>query len=338
MARDYEIFELGEISLQSGEVLPDAELVYKTYGQLNPARDNVIVLPTFYTGTHARNEGFFGAGRAIYPAKHFIISINLFGNGISSSPSNTPAPFDGPRFPKITLYDNVACQQRLLNDVFGIERVALVMGWSMAGIQSYQWAAQFPDRVAAILPFCASAKTSVHNYVFLDGVKAALTADSAWMSGEYKTPPTVGLKAFGRVYAGWVFSQTFYREGYYRRLGFQTVEELLVAWEQDHVTNWDANDLLAKIWTWQHADISANTHYDADFVRALKAIRARAIVVPCSTDLYFPAEDNAIEVSHMSNAQLRVFDSPWGHCVANPGNEPAFERFLDDCIRELLAK
>ena len=139
MARDYEIFELGEISLQSGEVLPDAKLVYKTYGQLNPARDNVIVLPTFYTGTHARNEGFFGAGRAIDPAKHFIISINLFGNGISSSPSNTPAPFDGPRFPKITLYDNVACQQRLLNDVFGIEQVALVMGWSMAGIQSYQW-------------------------------------------------------------------------------------------------------------------------------------------------------------------------------------------------------
>ena len=338
MTRDYDIFELGEISLQSGEVLPDAKLVYKTYGQLNPARDNVIVLPTFYTGTHARNEGFFGAGRAIHPAKHFIVSINLFGNGISSSPSNTPAPFDGPRFPKITLYDNVACQQRLLNDVFGIERIALVMGWSMAGIQSYQWAAQFPDRVAAILPFCASAKTSVHNYVFLDGVKAALTADSAWMSGEYKTPPTVGLKAFGRVYAGWVFSQTFYREGYYRRLGFQTVEELLLAWEQDHVMNWDANDLLAKIWTWQHADISANTHYDGDFVRALKAIRARAIVVPCSTDLYFPAEDNAIEVSHMSNAQLRVFDSPWGHCVANPGNEPAFERFLDDCIRELLAK
>lgn len=338
MARDYETFELGEISLQSGELLTNAKLVYKTYGKLHPSRDNVVVLPTFYTGTHTRNEGFFGTDRAIDPAKHFVVSIDLFGNGLSSSPSNTPAPFNGPRFPNITLHDNVACQQRLLYDVFGIERVALIMGWSMAGIQSYQWAAQFPDRVAAILPFCASAKTSVHNYVFLDGVKAALTADSAWMNGEYKTPPVVGLKAFGRVYAGWAFSQAFYREGYYRRLGFQTVEELLLAWEQDHVKNWDANDLLAKIWTWQHGDISANTLYGGDFVRALKAIQARTIVVPCSTDLYFPPEDNAIEVSHMSNAEMRIFDSPWGHCVANPGNEPAFAQFLDDCIRELLTK
>lgn len=327
--------DLGDVALQSGAALPRARLAYKTYGRLNQTRDNVILLPTFYTGTHARNEGFFGAGRAIDPAKHFIVSVNLFGNGVSSSPSNTRAPFDGPRFPNTTLYDNVACQYRLLTEVFDVEDVALVAGWSMAGCQAYQWAAQYPEMVDAILPFCASAKTSVHNQVFLEGVKAALRADAVFNDGNYTSTPVVGLKAFARVYAGWAYSQAFYREGLYRQLDFDTAEDLLRGWEQDHL-DWDANDLLANLWTWQHGDISANDRYAGDVGRALNAIRARAIVVPCSTDLYFPPEDNVSEVAQMPNAQLRVFDSPWGHCVANPGSVPEFERFLDACISELL--
>ncbi|MEE8123768.1 MAG: alpha/beta fold hydrolase [Alphaproteobacteria bacterium] len=332
---DYEVFDAGDLALQSGGRLPDAKLAYKTYGMLSPAKDNVVLLPTFYTGTHERNEGFFGRGRALDPARHFIVSVNLFGNGISSSPSNTPAPCDGPRFPNVTLFDNVACQRRLLEEVFGVERVRLVAGWSMAGCQSYQWAAQYPDRVDAILPFCTSARTSPHNFVFLEGVKAALQADGAWNGGDYDAPPVRGLKAFGRVYAGWAYSQAFYREGLYRKLGFEAFEDLLRAWEADHL-NWDANDLLAKLWTWQHADISANDLYHGDFNKALGAIRARAIVIPCTQDLYFPPEDNAFEVSRMPNAELRPFDSPWGHCAASPGNDPSFERFLDESLAELF--
>ncbi len=332
---DYEVFDAGDLALQSGGRLPDAKLAYKTYGMLSPAKDNVVLLPTFYTGTHERNEGFFGRGRALDPARHFIVSVNLFGNGISSSPSNTPAPCDGPRFPNVTLFDNVACQRRLLEKVFGVERVRLVAGWSMAGCQSYQWAAQYPDRVDAILPFCTSARTSPHNFVFLEGVKAALQADGAWNGGDYDAPPVRGLKAFGRVYAGWAYSQTFYREGLYRKLGFEAFEDLLRAWEADHL-NWDANDLLAKLWTWQYADISANDLYHGDFNKALGAIRARAIVIPCTQDLYFPPEDNAFEVSRMPNAELRPFDSPWGHCAASPGNDPSFERFLDESLAELF--
>ncbi len=332
---DYEVFDAGDLALQSGGRLPDAKLAYKTYGMLSPAKDNVVLLPTFYTGTHERNEGFFGRGRALDPARHFIVSVNLFGNGISSSPSNPPAPCDGPRFPNVTLFDNVACQRRLLEQVFGVERVRLVAGWSMAGCQSYQWATQYPDRVGAILPFCTSARTSPHNFVFLEGVKAALQADGAWNGGDYDAPPVRGLKAFGRVYAGWAYSQTFYREGLYRKLGFEAFEDLLRAWEADHL-NWDANDLLAKLWTWQHADISANDLYHGDFNKALGAIHARAIVIPCTQDLYFPPEDNAFEVSRMPNAELRPFDSPWGHCAASPGNDPSFERFLDESLAELF--
>ena len=94
---DHAVFELGEVALKSGATLPDARpRLPGTYGSLNAARDNVIVLPTFYTGTHVRNEGYLRAVPALDPSRHFIVSVNLFGNGLTSSPSNTAPPFDGP--------------------------------------------------------------------------------------------------------------------------------------------------------------------------------------------------------------------------------------------------
>ena len=329
-------YELGDIELLSGETLLSAKLAYKTYGALNSDKNNVILLPTFYTGTHKRNEGFFGANRAINPEKHFIISINLFGNGLSTSPSNADKKQRGSKFPTITLWDNIQCQHQLLTKNFDIEKIALVTGWSMAGCQSYQWAAQYPDMVEAILPFCASAKTSGHNFVFLEGVKAALCADPIWNNGDYSSPPIKGLKAFGRVYAGWAFSQSFFREKKYKELGFKNVEELLIDWENDHVNNWDANNLLTKLLTWQQNDISTGPIYNNNFTEALNRIKARAILMPCSHDLYFPPEDNEFEVKHMQNAELRKFDSIWGHCVANPGNDKNFEVALDNAINDLL--
>lgn len=332
---DCNYFNLGDFELQSGIVFSNAKLAYKTYGKLNSAKDNVVLLPTFYTGSHMRNEGFFGNGRAIDPARHFIVSVNLFGNGISSSPSNTPPPYNGADFPAITLYDNIRAQHQLLTNEFGIDHIALVTGWSMAGCQSYQWAAQYPDMVHAILPFCASAKTAEHNWVFLEGVKAALQADAAFNNGNYTSQPEKGLKAFGRIYAGWAFSQTFYREKMYRHKGFETAEALLQDWEQDHL-HWDANDLLCKLSSWQHGDISQQPPYNGDFEKALASIKARTIVIVCDDDMYFRPEDNAIEIEHIEHGELRIYKSPWGHCVASPGNDPEFERYLDDTIKELI--
>jgi homoserine O-acetyltransferase len=157
-------YEIPDFELQSGLVLPCAQLVYKTYGELNAAKDNVVLLPTFYTGSHQRNEGFFGANRAINPASHFIVSVNLFGNGISSSPSNTPSPFNASNFPAITLFDNVRAQHKLLTEVLGVTEIALVAGWSMAGCQAFQWAAQYPDRVK---PSCLFALRQRHLSIIL---------------------------------------------------------------------------------------------------------------------------------------------------------------------------
>jgi homoserine O-acetyltransferase/O-succinyltransferase len=331
----FDIYELGDVPLQSGAVLHNAKLAYATYGTLNAAGDNAVVLPTFYTGTHIRNEPLFGTGRAIDPARHFVVSINLIGNGYSSSPSNAPPPQDGPRFPHVTLFDNVACQYRLLTERLGVKRIALVLGWSMAAMQAYQWAAQYPDVVEAILPYCGAARCSPLNYAFLDGPKAALEADCAWNGGDYTAAPEKGLRAFGRVYVAWAYSHDFFAKQLYRQLGFATLEDFVRDWEVDHL-NWDANDLLAKIWTWQHGDISDNAIYGGDLTRALQSITARAILMPCSTDMYFVPADNAAEVSIMRRAELRVFDSPWGHCVASPGRLPEFERALDEAAAELL--
>ena len=156
----------------------------------------------------------------------------MFGNGLSSSPSNTRAPFDRARYPHFTLADNVRVQRRLLQEVFGVERVRLVYGFSMGAQQAFHWGALFPERVARIAAVCGSAKTSPHNFVFLEGVKAALTADPAWQDGWFATQPTRGFQAMGRVYAGWGLSQAFYREEVWRKLGYSSLEDFLIGnWE-----------------------------------------------------------------------------------------------------------
>ncbi|MGH6748362.1 MAG: alpha/beta fold hydrolase [Methyloceanibacter sp.] len=334
LTQGHRTFELGDVRLQSGAVLKDAQLAYTTYGALNPSGDNVVLLPTFYTGTHLRNEPLFGSGRAIDPGHHFVVSINLFGNGFSSSPSNAAAPQDGPRFPQVTLFDNVACQYRLLTKL-GIRRIALILGWSMAAMQAYQWAAQYPGMVEAILPYCGAARCSPLNYAFLDGPKAALQADAGWSDGDYAAPPEKGLRAFARVYVAWAYSHRFFNQALYRELGFSTLEDLVRDWEEDHL-RWDANDLLAKIWTWQHADISQNQVYGGDLKLALQSIRARVILMPCSEDRYFVSEENRAEAALMQRAELRIFDSPWGHCVGSPGKVREFQRTLDEAAAELL--
>lgn len=125
---DYEIFDLGDVSLQRGATLRDAKLAYKTYGTLNADKSNVIVYPTWYSGQHYDNEWLIGGGMALDPQKYFIIIPNMLGNGLSTSPSNIPQPYNKSRFPHITFYDNVRVQHKLVTEKFGIETIALVVG------------------------------------------------------------------------------------------------------------------------------------------------------------------------------------------------------------------
>lgn len=333
MPQRLELFQLGDLTLQSGHTLPHAQVAYVTCGALNAAGDNAILFPTYYTGTHRENLALVGPGRALDPAHYFIVIVNLLGNGESSSPSNHPTQ-GGAQFPHVSLLDNVSAQWRLLEHL-RIERLALALGWSMGAQQAYHHAALFPERVQRLLAVCGSARTAPHNWVFLEGVKAALEADAAFEGGNYREPPLKGLAAFGRVYAGWAYSQTFFRERLYEQLGYASPQALLSAWAREHQA-YDANDLLCALSSWQRADISDNALYGGDLPKALAAIEARTIVMPCSTDLYFPPEDSRIEVQLLRHAELRILESKFGHVAGGPGRIPRDTAFVEAAITDLL--
>ncbi|MFL6811619.1 MAG: alpha/beta fold hydrolase, partial [Bradyrhizobium canariense] len=158
---DYEIFEAGDVSLRSGAVVPSLKLAYKTYGTLSPDKDNVILYPTSFSAQHTDTEWLIGPDGVLDPTRYFIVIPNLFGNGLSSSPSNTAAPF-----PIVSYHDAVAVQHRLLADRFGVSKLALVYGWSMGGMQAYHWAALHPDMVERAAVVCGSARCAPYNYVF----------------------------------------------------------------------------------------------------------------------------------------------------------------------------
>lgn len=331
---DCEIFTLPGYHTLSGYTL-DVNIAYKTYGTLSSKRDNVIVIPTFYGGRHPETEYMFAPGRAIDPARHFIVIPNMLGNGNSTSPSNTPPPYGRGGFPLMTLYDNVICQQRLLTEQLGVERVRLVTGFSMGGQQTFQWGALFPDMVDAIAPICGSARTAPHNYVFVDSAVNTLMLDPHYNGGWYESPPLRGLLAFGHVYSAWLFSQDFFRERLYEQLGLASRDDVVRFTQQYFLAN-DANDLIAMARTWLAGDISNNPVHEGNFEAALGAISCRAIVMPGDTDLYFRVPDNDYEVSHMPNAELRPIPSKWGH-GAGFGIDAADNAFIDAALSELLA-
>ncbi|MBL4833073.1 MAG: alpha/beta fold hydrolase [Pseudomonas sp.] len=332
-----ERFRIGDLTLQSGEVLHDTELAYLQFGELNEAADNLVLLPTYYGGTHSGNTPLIGAHGPLDPARYCIVIPDLIGNGCSTSPTLAHPSQAGGNFPRVTLLDNVIAQQRLVAEHFGNAKLALVIGWSMGGMQALQWGCSFPDQVQRIMSICATARCWPHNQVFLEGVKAALTCDPVWQGGFYSHPPEAGLRAFARVYAGWAYSQAFFRDALYRQMGHDSIGALLAYWEADHLSQ-DANNLLAVLDTWQNGDISANSQYNGDLTKALGAISARTLVMPCSTDLYFTEHDAAWEASQMSNAECRPLVSDWGHCAGAPGrNPPDTQRILDACA-ELLAQ
>ena len=334
---DHAIFDAGDVVLQSGRTFPAMKIAYKTWGRLDADRSNVIVYPTSFSAQHHDTQWLIRPGGALDPERYFIVIPNLFGNGLSSSPSNTLWPLTGDRYPNVTYLDAVRVQQRLLAEVFGVERVRMVYGWSMGAMQAYHWASAFPDRVERIAVVCGSARCAPHNAVFIEGVRAALTADPAYLDGAFTARPVRGYRAMGRLYAGWAMSQEFYREELWRTIGFSSLEDYLVRNWEANFSRRDAADLLAQLWTWQHGDISANDRFQGDLPAALQAIEAKVLLMPGDHDLYFRVEDNRRELEHLRHGSLRPIPSVWGHRAGNPAQCPQDAAFIEAAVRELLA-
>lgn len=326
-------FALGDLPLQSGGVLEGAQLRWKTHGTLAPGRDNVVLYPTSYAAQHPDLEWLIGPDGVLDPERWFIVIPDMFGNGLSSSPSNTP---DWPGL--VTAWDNVHAQRRLLAETWGIARLHAVYGWSMGAQQAYHWAALFPEQVARAVIICGSARTATHNRVFLKGLMAVLEAAPAYRgAGRFSAEPAASLRAFGRIYAGWALSQDFYRADLHRTaLGAPDLDTFLRTDWEERFARRPAADLYAQLCTWDAGDISRDPRFDGDLTRALGAITARLLLMPAETDLYFRVADNAAELPVLRDAILRPIPSIWGHRAGNPSTNPADAAFLRDTVRAFL--
>ena len=182
--------------------------------------DNAIVFPTWFVGTHADLEWLIGDGKPLDTTRYFVVVPSMFGNGLSSSPSNTPRHSTAAVFPAVSIQDNVRAQHRLMTEQFGISPHRAGDRRLHGRVPGLSVGAGHPDLVERIAPCCGAARVSPHCYVFLAGAKAALEADPALKGGDYTDPPLTGLRALGRVWAGWALSQQFYRDGLYSRMGF----------------------------------------------------------------------------------------------------------------------
>lgn len=332
-AQEEGVFRLGDLPLHRGGTLPEARIVWKTHGRLSPARDNVVLYPTSYGAQHPDLEWLIGPEGILDPTRWFIVIPNMFTGGLSSSPSNTP---DWPGL--VTAWDNVAAQRRLLRETWGIERLHAVYGWSMGAQQAYHWAAAHPAEVARIVVNCGSARTAVHNRVFLAGLMATLEAAPEYDGAvRFREPPQQALRAFGRIYAGWALSQDFYRAGLHlSALGAPDLDTFLVRdWEQRFARR-DAADLLAQLRTWEAGDIADHPRYGGELARALAAIEARVLLMPGETDLYFRVADNAAELPHLRRGRLLPIPSIWGHRAGNPQPNPPDADFIRNAVRALL--
>jgi homoserine O-acetyltransferase/O-succinyltransferase len=312
------VFDLGDFGLESGTVLPDAKIAYKTHGRLNADKSNAILYPTQIGAQHGDIEWPIGPAKALDSERYFIVVL------------------DQARFPTITIRDDVAAQYRLVTERFGVRRIALVVGYSMGAQQTYQWAASHPEIVERIAPFCGTAKTTPHNLVFLQGLRAALTADAAWMDGDYREQPVLGMRAFSRVYAGWGLSQQFYKEELWRQMGFGSLADFLTGFWEKRYGRRDANNLLSMIRTWELNDLGATPGLGGSLEHALRTIKAKATIMAGQTDLYFTVDDMRAEAAQVPHARFRVIPSLWGH-MSGSGLNQADSQFIETEIKALLA-
>lgn len=319
----FERFELGRLQLEEGGVLEGATLAYATFGKLSAAKDNVILVPTWYSGTHAvMRQVYIGEDHALDPSKYFIVVVNQLGGGLSSSPHHGL----GRRFPRIRIGDDVTAQRQLLQERFGIEELQLVVGGSMGGQQTFEWAVRYPDAVRRAAPIAATARIPDLNALFVDVISNALRS-----AGD---DTVAGLEHHARAVATMGFSMPFWTEQAWRGLGFQSATEFVEGFLVPYFAPMSGDDLLCQAWKWQHADVARHT--GGDLAAALARITAKLFVMPIDSDLFFPFEQCRQEQALVGGSELRTLHTIAGH-LALFGFEPDFVAQVDGHLRELLA-
>src|SRR6202451_3794324 len=330
-------FVIKNFKTESGVTLPEAHVVYGTYGHLNAARDNVILLPSHYMAKLNGYEWLMGADKALDPAQLFLITTELFGNGSSSSPSNTPEPFHGPRFPVMTIRDNVEAVHRLLTEDLKVTDLRALIGFSMGAQQAFQWAVSYPTFADRIVATSGTAKTYPHVIVRLEGKISAIAADETFANGDYTAQPAKGLSAFGMVWAGWLYSQEWWRRELWKtNAPNMTLDQEIEHFRTNFIPNADANNLILQMRTWEHHDVGTTPGFGGDVERALRSIKVPLLYMPSETDLYFPVGDARYEAAFIPGVSLMPIPSLWGH-TAGAASNPADATFLNEHIGRFIS-
>lgn len=332
-----ENFSLGDFKLEEGGVIPNCQLAYATFGTLNADKSNAILIPTWFSGTNKIMEQVYvGEGHALDPSKYFIVCINQIGNGMSSSPHNSPAPVSMADFPNVRIGDDVIAQHRLLRELFDIEELALVVGGSMGAQQTYEWAVRYPEMVKRAAPIAGTAKNTDHDFLYTQTLIEAITSDPGWNGGNYKSHTDVvdGLKRHAGIWAVMGFSTEFFQLEVWRGFGFETVADFQREFMEGLFTMMDPNALLCMAWKWQRGDVSRLA--GGDLKAALGRIKAKTFVMPIDEDMFFPPRDCEREQALIPNSEFRVLNSVCGH-LGLFGAEPEFIAQVDTHLNELLA-
>jgi homoserine O-acetyltransferase len=330
-------FLLHNFHTESGATLPEAKIIYGTYGHLNAAGDNAVLLPSHYMANMHGYAWLIGPGKALDPTRQFLIATELFGNGRSSSPSNTPEPFHGPRFPVMTIRDNVEAVHQLLTKELGVQHLQAVIGFSMGAQQAFQWAVSYPDYMDRVVATSGTAKTYGHGIVRLESQINALTTDEAFKGGDYTEEPVKGIQSFSLVWTAWLFSQEWWRQELWRseEPAGTTLQQVIEHYKINFIPGADANNLILQMRTWESNNVGATAGFNGDEQKALRSIKVPLLYMPSATDLYFPVTDARYEAQFILHCTLMPIPSLWGH-PAGAGASPADEKFLNENIAAFL--
>ena len=193
------IASLGDLKLESGQVIRDCRIGYRTYGQLDAAKSNAILFPTWFGGTTEQLAGNFGSGKTIDTSKYFAIAVDAIGNGVSTSPSNSRTQ---PRmkFPRFSIRDMVESQHRLATEVLHLNHLRAVIGISMGGMQTFEWMAMYPDFMDRAIPIVGTPRLMPYDVLLWEAEIHAIEADANWKNGDYGERPAAAMRTVSDIH------------------------------------------------------------------------------------------------------------------------------------------
>ncbi len=281
----HQLFNEGDLKLESGEAIKDFSISYVTHGTMNAAKSNVILMVTAVGGNHHRLDFLIGPGKALDPEKYFIVSTDAISNGFTTSPSNSKSQ---PRmsFPKFTIRDMVESQYRLMKEKFGVDHVLAVIGPSMGGMQALQWGVSHPDFMDAVVAMVPLAKTPAWTVAVLDASRKAIMADAAWKDGNYEAPPEKGVRLWRDI-----LNLLAARTPDMYSAQFKNGMEVLPWLEQQEnalMKAFDANDWIYQTWAYERHDVGTTSGFNGDTAKALASIKAKTLILTGVKDLLNP--------------------------------------------------